>query len=201
VRAKTRLSTIDDYNAGFARWLLFEGAFAGSGGSGWDFVFWVSDASFWRPTMYILNRDLGRFPLGVWIALVAHLSLFLGWGMQAYSLLDWNGAVDLGLQNERFTGDAVERTWAQESWGVAVVDMLWPLPIGIVALVGILRKRLLGFVAGLMELSIGVYFPLCFAIQRWTTYPDTAMVALLLWTIPSLVGIMGLWVNHRFFEP
>ncbi|WP_305064538.1 hypothetical protein [Methanococcoides sp.] len=82
----------------------------------------------------------------------------MAWFMQAYSLLNWDIAVDIGFQNERFTGDAVERTWAHEGWGVAVADMLWAMPLGIVALIGLLRKRSYGFAAGLMELSIGVYF-------------------------------------------
>jgi len=74
--------------------------------------------------MKMLKKEVGRFPFGVWIAIVALLALFLGWGMQAYSLLNWDGAVDLGLQNERFTCDAAERAWAQESWGVAMAGML-----------------------------------------------------------------------------
>jgi hypothetical protein len=150
--------------------------------------------------MNILKKVIGRFPLGVWIAIAAFLALFLGWGMQAYSLLYWDSAVDLGLQNECFTGDAAEHAWAQESWGVAMADMLWPLPIGIVALTGILRRRFYGFAAGLMELSIGIYFPLVFAFQRWTTYPETVILAIILWTIPSLLGIIGLWVNREYFE-
>ena len=116
--------------------------------------------------MKMLKEEASRFPVGVWIAIAAILALFLGWGMQAYSLFNWDGALYLGLQNERFTGDAAERAWAQESWGVAMADMLWPLPIGIVALTGILRRRFYGFAAGLMELSIGIYFPLVFAFQR-----------------------------------
>lgn len=147
--------------------------------------------------MNILNKSLGRFPLGVWIAIAALLALFLGWGMQAYSLLNWDVAVDLGLQNERFTGDAAERTWAQESWGVAIADMLWPLPIGILALTGILQRRFYGFAAGLMEFSIGIYFPLVFAFQRWETYPETVVTAIFIWTIPSLLGIIGLWENRE----
>ena len=150
--------------------------------------------------MNILNKVIGRFPLGVWIAIAALLALFLAWGMQAYSLFNWDSAVDLGLQNERFTGDAAERAWAKESWGLAVADMLWPLPIGIVALFGILRKRFYGFAAGLMELSIGVYFPLFFAFQRWPSYPETVFLAIILWTIPSLLGIIGLWVNREYFK-
>ena len=52
--------------------------------------------------MSVLNKAVGRCPLGVWIAVVAIVLLFLGWGMQAYSLFDWDSAVDLGLQNERW---------------------------------------------------------------------------------------------------
>lgn len=151
--------------------------------------------------MMILNKSIGRFPFGVWIAIIALLLLFLlAWAGQAYSLLNWDSAVDFGLQNERFTGDAVERTWAHESWAVAVADMLWPVPIGIVALIGLLRKKFFGFAAGLMELSIGVYFPLVFAFQRWTSYPGTVIAAICLFMIPSLLGILGLWVNRTYFE-
>lgn len=148
----------------------------------------------------MLNKSIGRFPLGIWIAIIALLSLFLAWFMQAYSLLNWDIAVDIGFQNERFTGDAVERTWAHESWGVAVADMLWAMPLGIVALIGLLRKRSYGFAAGLMELSIGVYFPLVFAFQRWMSNPETVTIAIFLWTIPSLLGIIGLWTNREYFE-
>lgn len=42
--------------------------------------------------MKILKKEVGRFPLGVWIAIAAILALFLGWGMQAYSLLNWDRA-------------------------------------------------------------------------------------------------------------
>jgi len=150
--------------------------------------------------MSVINKNVGRFPLGVWIAVVAIAALFLGWGMQAYSLYDWERAVELGLQNERFSGGPAERAWAKESWGVAVADMIWPLPIGIVALVGIFRKRLYGLVAGSMELAIGVYFPLFFALQRWSTFRGTAIAAICLWLVPSLLGLVGLWSNRDYFQ-
>ena len=39
--------------------------------------------------MNIFNKRIGRFPLGVWIAIIALLILFLlAWAGQAYSLLD-----------------------------------------------------------------------------------------------------------------
>ncbi len=150
--------------------------------------------------MDLLNKAVGRFPLGVWIALAAILALFLGWCMQAYSLFNWDRAVDLGLQNERFSGGPAERALARESWGMATADMLWPLPIGIVALVGIFRKRLYGLVAGSMELAIGVYFPLVFALQRWSTFRGTSLTAIFLWLVPSLLGIVGLWINRDYFR-
>jgi len=150
--------------------------------------------------MSILNKSVGRFPLGVWIAVVAILALFLGWGMQAYSLLNWDRAVELGLQNERFSGGPAEGAWAKESWGVAMADVIWPLPIGIAALVGIFRKRFYGLLTGSMELGIGVYFPLVFAFQRWSTFRGTAITAICLWLVPSLLGIVGLWVNRDYFR-
>lgn len=154
----------------------------------------------WIESLVSLTLPVGRFPVGIWLALIAISLLFVGWAVQAYSLLDWDGAVDLGFQNERFDGDPVEQAWALESWGVAMADMLWPLPLGIVALIGIWRKRFSGLAAGLMELSIGVYFPLFFGFQRWSTFRETAVLALLLWVGPSLLGILGLWANRDFFE-
>ena len=149
--------------------------------------------------MGLLQKEFGRFPVGAWIALVALMSLCLAWAMQVYSLLDWNSAVELGLQNERFEGDLVERAWALESWGVVMADMLWPMPITVLALVGIVRSRFYGFVTGLMAFAVGVYFPLVFAFQRWGTYRGTAIEALCLWTVPCLMGIAGLWANRRRF--
>jgi hypothetical protein len=119
--------------------------------------------------------------------------------MQAYSLLNWEGALALGFQNESFDGGPAERAWALESWGVAMADMLWPMPITIVALFGVLRARFFGFVFAMMAFSIGVYFPLFFAFQRWATFPGFVIVALTLFTLPCLLGIAGLWANRRVF--
>ncbi len=151
--------------------------------------------------MEFFRKPLGRFPFGIWLALFALAILFLvAWAGQAYSLIDWDGAVDLGLQNDRFTGDAVERTLAKESWAIAVADMYWPVPICLVAIVGLLRKKFYGFAAGLMEFSIGVYFPLVFAFGFWGDYTSTAIAAIALFLIPSLLGIVGLWANRGYFE-
>ncbi len=148
-----------------------------------------------------MKKMVGQYPLGVWFAIIALILLFLAWVMQGYSLIDWDKAVDLGIQNERFGGDPVEEAWALESFAVVIADLIWALPIWIIAFIGIIRKKVIGFVAAFMELAIGVYFPLVFAFQRWNTFRETVFIALLLWVVPSLIGIIGLWMNKHFFLP
>ena len=149
--------------------------------------------------MTLMKIRIAGYPLGIWIAFLALSSLMLAWCMQAYSLYDWDSAVNLGLQNERFTGDAAERAWALESRGVALADLLWPLPLCIVAFIGLLRRCFYGLIAGFMALAVGVYFPLVFAFQRWPAYPGTVITAILLWIVPSLAGTVGLWINRDEF--
>ncbi len=146
------------------------------------------------------GKPTARLPMGIRFSLGVLGLLMLGWAMQGYSLLNWESAVDLGIQNERFSGDAGERAWALESWGLAVADMLWPLPITLIGIVGILRRRFYGFVAGMMAFGIGVYFPLFFAFQRWATYRGTVITALILFMVPCLLGIISLWSNRELFR-
>ena len=146
-----------------------------------------------------LQKKAGRYPLGIWIAGVALLLSFVGWLMQAYSLLNWESAVKLGLQNGSYSGDAFDRALASKERGEALADLLWPLPIAIVALVGILKKRFVGFVAAMMEFAICIYFPLFYVFQMWETHRATAVGAVILWGIPSILGILGLWANRQLF--
>ena len=153
----------------------------------------------WR----VVNRtdDRGRSrPGGVTIALVACALVLLGMIMQAYSLLNWDHAVDLGLQNERFSEDLVESTRALESRGVAMADMVWLLPMTLFAIWGLARRRFSGLVAGFMVFAIAVYFPLVFAFQRWHSHPGTVAVAFGLWVLPSLIAMWGLWRNRDWFK-
>lgn len=76
---------------------------------------------------------------------------------------------------------------------------IWPLPLTVIALIGILKKRAAGFLASLMTFAICVYFPLFHIFQLWSTQRETALAATLLWGIPSLIGIAGLWANRSLF--
>lgn len=145
------------------------------------------------------QKSIGRYPIGIWLAFAALCLTGLAWLMQLYSLIDWDGAVNLGLQNDRFTGGDVERTLADVEHGVAIADMIWALPITIVAFIGLLRRKVIGFVAAMMIFAICTYFPL-FYLFRASMPKDVAIAAMVLWAVPSLLGIYGLWVNRKIFH-
>lgn len=150
--------------------------------------------------MKALQRSLGPYPLGIWIALAAILLSFIAWFMQAYSLINWESAVSLGLQNGSFEGDAAEKALAIKERGEAIADLLWPLPLSILAIYGLLKTRFLGFVASMMEFAICLYFPLFYVFQMWETHPETVLGAIFLWAIPSIAGMTGLWSNRKTFK-
>ena len=149
--------------------------------------------------MKILTKEVGRYTTGIWIALVAIIFTMLAWIMQTYSLIDWEGAIQLGVQNESFSGDPVEKALANVEWGIAMADIFWALPLTIIALFGVLKKKLYGLVTAMMDFAICVYFPLFFAFQRWGSHRDIVLTALILFALPSLLGVLGLWTNRKVF--
>ena len=149
--------------------------------------------------MEILQKKINRYPLGVWIAILALILICLAWLMQIYSLIDWEGAVKLGVQNDSFIGDMTERAMADVERGVAIADILWGLPITIIALIGLLRNKFAGFIAAMMTFAICVYFPLFYTFRVGTGF-DIVLVVIFLWAVPSLLGIIGLWINRKSFN-
>ena len=146
----------------------------------------------------MLIKIIDRFPVGIWIAIFALVLIFLAWLMQIYSLIDWEGAVKLGVQNESFTGNIAERAIADVERGIAIADILWVLPITIIAFIGLLQKKFIGFVAAMMVFSVCVYFPLFYAFRESMSL-DIVLVVIFLWAIPSLLGIFCLWINRKLF--
>lgn len=149
--------------------------------------------------MELLRKTISKFPIGIWLALVALFLALLGWGMQAYSLINWEAARELGLQSGTFSGSEIDKIIAQKEWGEAVADLIWPLPLGILAIAGILKKRFYGLAAALMEFSVCIYFPLFYLFQVGGTNPETVIAAMILWAIPSAIGIAGIISNKDFF--
>lgn len=150
--------------------------------------------------MKIFNIQIGKYTLGIWVALIAIGLALIGWIMQAYSLLNWEHAVKLGLQNASFNGDATEHVQATKEKGEAIADLLWALPLSIIAFIGLKRKKFYGFVAAMMQFAICVYFPLFYVFQLWSSNRITALAAVILWGIPSLLGIIGLWTDRKTFH-
>jgi hypothetical protein len=149
--------------------------------------------------MNILNKKISRYPLGIWIALLALILISLAWLMQIYSLLDWEGAVKLGLQDQSFTGDAAERAIADVERSVAIADILWAFPITIIAFIGLFQNKFIGFITAMMVFAICVYFPLFYAFRVSMNF-DIVLGTILLWAIPSLLGIIGLWMNRKLYN-
>jgi hypothetical protein len=150
--------------------------------------------------MSIFKIKLGLYPAGIWLALIALALISLAWIMQAYSLLNWEKAVELGLQNNGFFGDEIERVKANKERGEAIADLLWPLPLTVLAFIGLFRTKFYGFIAAMMEFAICIYFPLFYVFQLWNSNRTTAVAAVILWSIPSVLGILGLWSNRNLFN-
>lgn len=149
--------------------------------------------------MKIFTKKIKRHPIGVWIAIFALVLICLAWLMQIYSLVDWEAAVKLGVQDASFTGDHAERSMADVERGVAIADIIWALPITCIAIIGLLRKKFVGFVAAMMAFAICVYFPLIYTFRESTSV-DIMLVVIFIWAIPSLLGIYGLWINRNLFK-
>lgn len=149
--------------------------------------------------MKIFKKEIGTHPLGIWLALFALILIFLAWIMQAYSLLDWEGAIRLGIQNESFTGGPAECAIADVERGIAIADILWALPITAIAFIGLVNKKFIGFVAAMMVFAVSVYFPLFYTFRESMNL-DIVLAAILLWAVPSLLGIIGLWSNRKLFN-
>ena len=149
--------------------------------------------------MNLFRKKIRNYPLGIWLAFIALFLISLAWIMQAYSLLDWDSAVKFGLQNNNFSGDEIEQANATKERGEAIADLLWPLPLTILAFIGLFKKKFYGFVAAMMDFAICIYFPLFYVFQLWNSHIETAIAAVVLWGIPSILGIVGLWSNRKLF--
>ncbi len=148
----------------------------------------------------MLKLRIKNYPIGIWIAFLALISIAGAWIMQAYSLYDWETAVKLGLQNGSFEGDHLSQAMASKEKGEAIADLIWALPLTIIAFIGLTKKKLIGFIAAMMTFAICIYFSLFYLFQLYDTFIETAIGALILWGIPSFFGMIGLWVNREILK-
>ena len=148
--------------------------------------------------MKIFRENLLKLPVGIWLAFLALSMISLAWIMQAYSLINWEGAVKLGLQDDSFTGGLTEQAMADVERGVAVADILWALPLTLIAFIGLVKKKFIGLVAAMMVFAVCIYFPLFYAFRE-SASSEIVLGVIFLWAVPSLIGIIGLWSNRSLF--
>jgi len=69
----------------------------------------------------------------------------------------------------------------------------------IIAFIGLLREKFIGFIAAMMAFAVCVYFPLFYTFRESMSF-DVVLVAIFLWAVPSLLGIIGLWTNRDKYK-
>lgn len=164
--------------------------------------------------MELLTKRIGRFPLGVWVVLVLLLTsgLFVTLFGQALSILSWDTALSLGLQDDSpHSDDIVERMMMAISWGEAGADVLVQGTLIILTVVGIFLRRRFGYVAGVGLAIIWIYVTFLItlesiALHTWGLVPDLSraqhvgpLIGVLV-GIPGVVSLVCLMANRAFFE-
>jgi hypothetical protein len=147
-------------------------------------------------------------PLGLWIALFGLLSmLVVGGGGQILSLIDWDLAVRLGLQEyDRHSTELAPRLLAQVEWGVCLADAVLVVPLLVAGLVGVLCRRHWGVIVGMMAALCWVYMFLVYTAQRyalvfrggfghWDDYAGFIAGFALLALVPGVLTLWGLGAN------
>ena len=155
-----------------------------------------------------------RFPLGIWIVLATVIipGLLGVVGGQALSFFAWDVALSLGLQEDHpESTDVVELTMGAVSWGEAITDTLVQGTLVIVTLIGILRQRQYGYVAGMALYALWVYVTMMATFQRvglyqWGLVSDFSRLKsvgipmAIFWGIPGIISIICLKANRSFFS-
>ena len=163
--------------------------------------------------MKLLTKSIGSFPLGIWIVLVLVIVLGAIFGLigQGLSLFSWETAVVIGLQeDQRDSPDIVERTMGAVSQGEAYADVLIQVSLVFITVIGILRRRYFGFIAGIGLSIIWIYVTPLVLFQRvtlfkWGLVPDLSrfyhLAPLMIGfaAIPGALMLVCLVVNRRFF--
>lgn len=155
-----------------------------------------------------MRHLVASHPVGIWIAITSLLSMLLvGGGGQLLSLLDWELAVRLGLQEyDRHSAELAQRLLAQIEWGVCLADAVLVVPLLVAGLVGVLCRRHWGLIAGMMAAFCWVYMFLVYTAQRyamvfrggfghWDDYSSFIACFALLAMVPGLLTLWGLGAN------
>lgn len=145
-------------------------------------------------------------PIGYYILITSSvillILLLLG---QSYALINYQRAVDFGLQESADEVGLLGIAWAR---AFALGDTLIYIPILFIGLIGILKKTFWGYVFMLCSLAISAYWPVVnlsaifFAKNEIHLMEDKYLSYSILLPLISLYGIWGIWYllkERKFF--
>jgi hypothetical protein len=159
-----------------------------------------------------LTKSLGRFPAGIWVVLaLLILGLIFGVAGQAISVISWDLARSLGLQEDNpQSEDPMEQSLVPIEWGTAVTDLVLQTTFILLALYGIFRRHWIGLAAATAQFTVYAYVGLQYYSQRygikvwgtgdWAHWQGLATFVLVSFALVGLIGLICLWSNRKYFE-
>lgn len=139
--------------------------------------------------------------IGFWVLISTAivLILFLTAG-QTLSLIDYNLAIDLGLQESEKEIGKVGIAFAK---GFAFGDTVFYIPILVLGVLGLIKEKKWGTFLMLCGLGISVYWPI---VHLYTIYIDTEAITLnpekyisfpIVLILITLYGLWGIYYLHK----
>jgi hypothetical protein len=172
-------------------------------------LFWQNEG---KLNLNLFTKLTGRLPVGIWIVLALLIFAFIfGPGGQAVSVISWETAISIGLQEDHpDSKDVMERSLVPIEWGTAVADVILQTIVIMLALYGIIRRRWIGLAAATMQFIILIYAALLYFFQRygikvwstgdWTRWQETAIFFLVFAGSLGILGLVCVWSNRKYFK-
>ncbi|WP_273565689.1 hypothetical protein [Maribacter halichondriae] len=141
----------------------------------------------------------GDLKLSILVILSIVLTLFLLVG-QAFSLINYDFIVSLGLQESIDEVTAVGIAWLK---AFALGDTLVYIPLLIMGIIGLLRRKKWGFYAMMSSLAISTYWPVVNLSAIYFGRNDMALDAdkyvsfSIILPLISLYGFWGIWYLYK----
>jgi len=170
---------------------------------------WLSLINLTDKEVKMANR---KRPMGIWLVFILLImAFFLGVGGQGLSVISWDTALSLGLQEDDPESENVmERSLVPIEWGTAMADVILQTTFILLAFYGLLRRHWIGLAAATMQFTVYVYVGLQYFFQRfgikvwatgdWAQWQSLATIVLVAFSFVGWLGLVCLWINRKYFE-
>ena len=142
------------------------------------------------------KRNIG-FKLLIGISAILLILLLAG---QTYSLVNYDIAVSLGLQESEEEVTKIGIAWAK---AFALGDTIAYIPLLVVGIIGLIKRKRWGFYCMLGSLAISVYWPVVnlsaiyFGVDDFALNPDKYISYSILLPLISVYGLWGMWYLYK----